>query len=65
MITELFRGIQQPLEEMTCFAVLGGYKSVHCIGSKCLVEKAPMQPPSIAVRQERGIIIQSTPVVVD
>jgi len=50
MITELFRGIQQLPEEMACPAVLGGQKSVHCIGSKCLVEKAPVQPPLITVR---------------
>ena len=65
MITELFRGIQQPPEEMACLAVLDGEKSVHCIGSKCLVEKAPVQSPTITVRQKRGIETQSTPVVMD
>jgi len=53
MTIELFGRNEQPLEEMTCLAVLGGQKSMYRIELKCLVEKAPVQSPSIAVGQKK------------
>jgi len=55
MITELFGRNEQPPEEMASLAVLGGQKSVYRIELKRLVEKAPVQAPSIAVRKKDGI----------
>jgi hypothetical protein len=51
MITELLGGIEQLPKEMTCLPVLIGQKPVHRIKPKCLMEKAPVQSPLIAVRQ--------------
>ena len=50
MIMQLFGGNEQPPEEMTGLAVLGGQKSVYRIELERLVEEAPVQSPSIAVR---------------
>jgi hypothetical protein len=55
MVIEMFGRNEQPLEEITCLAVLGGQKSVYRFRPKRLVEKAPVQSPSIAVRQKDGI----------
>ena len=49
---------------MTRPAVLGRQESVYCVRAKRLVEKAPVQSPSISVGQKDGIEIQSTPGVV-
>ena len=65
MIIELFGRNEQPPEEMTCLAVLGGQKSVDRFEPKRLVEKAPVQSPSIAISQQTGKKSQSTPGVVD
>jgi hypothetical protein len=65
MVIELFGRNEQPPEEMTRLAVLGGQKSVYRFGSKCLVEKALVQSPSIAIWQKSGNKTQSTPGVVD
>jgi len=53
MIMELLGRHEQPPKEMTCLAVLGGQKSMYRIELKCLVEKAPVQSPSIAVGQKK------------
>jgi hypothetical protein len=42
MVIELFGRNEQPPEEITCLAVLGGQKSVYRIKFKRLVEKAPL-----------------------
>jgi hypothetical protein len=65
MIIELFGRSEQPPEEMTCLAVLGGQKSVYRFEPKRLVEKAPVQSPSVAIWQQTGKKTQSTPGVVD
>ena len=61
MIIQLFGGIEQPPEEMTCPTVLTGQKSVYRFGPKSLVEKAPVQSPSITVWHKNGTEIHSTP----
>ena len=58
---ELFRGIEQSPEEITCPLVLIGQKSVYRLRPKRLVEKAPVQSPSISVWQKHRIEIHSTP----
>ena len=65
MIIELFGRNEQPPEEMTCLAVLGGQESVYRFEPKRLVEKSPVQSPSIAIWQKSGHKSQSTPGVVD
>ena len=65
MVMELFGGNEQPPEEMTGLAVLGGQKSVYRIELEGLVEEAPVQSPSIAVRQKDRIEALSTPGVTD
>ena len=61
MIIEFFRHFKQPLEESTCPTVLIRQKSVYCLHPKCLMEEPPVQSPSITVRQENGIELESTP----
>ena len=65
MIIELFGGIEQLPEEMACPAVLIRKKSVYRIEPKRLVEKAPVQSPSITVWHKNGTETQPTPWIVD
>lgn len=51
MIIELFGHIEQLPEKLTCLTMLKGKKSVGRVEPKRLMEKPPMQSPSIAVRQ--------------
>jgi hypothetical protein len=61
MIIELFGGIKQLPEEMTCPTVLIRQKSVYRIEPKRLVEKPPVGSPSITVWHKNGTEIQPTP----
>ena len=63
MIVKLFGGINQPPEELTCLTMLGRQKSVYRIGAKRLVEKAPVQSPSISMWEKNGHETQSAPIV--
>ena len=65
MIVKLFGRNEQPPDEITCLAVLGGQKSVYRFELKRLVEKAPLQFPSIAICHKNGNEAHSTPKVVD
>ena len=61
MIIELFGGIQQLPEKMACPTVLIGKKSGYRLGPKRLMEKAPVESPTIAVRHKNGTETQTTP----
>ena len=49
MIVEMLGRNEQPPEEKRPLAVLGGQESVYRFEPKRLVEKAPVQSPSIAI----------------
>ena len=51
MITELLGGIEQLPEKMICLAVLIGQESGYRVKPERLMEKPPVQSPSIAIRQ--------------
>ena len=63
MIIELIGGAQQPPEEVTCLSVLTGKKSMYRIRAKGLVEKPPVQSPSISIWQKHSIEPEATPVM--
>ena len=50
VLIQLFWVIEQPSEKLKCLAVINGQKSGHCVGPESLVEKPPVQSPSITVR---------------
>ena len=51
VIIEFFRRFKQPQEEMTCPTVLVRQKSGYRLETKCLMKKASVQPPLIAIGQ--------------
>jgi hypothetical protein len=50
---------------MTCLAVLEGQKSVHRVRAEGLVEKPPVESPSISVWQKHRIETEATHVAGD
>lgn len=50
VLIQLFWGVKQPLQELTCLAVLNRQEPSHCIRSKSLMKKTPVQPPPITAR---------------
>lgn len=61
MFIEVFRGNDQPSEGLPCLAVLKWKKSRNRVATVGLMEKSPVHPPSVTIRQECGHEIYPTP----